>query len=160
RARALDRALRLLRDRPHGHQQGELHDPRERRQDRRAARRVRLPRVGAPSVRLDRHVRRRSRLLPAQGAAHRRRQPRRLPIAYYRAMSDMQLQRQVEGVGLQTQTKYTIKRRFWSFLERIFRVYTADGQLIMFVKHPLLKLREEFQVYGDEAQTRPLLLVK
>ena len=71
-------------------------------------------------------------------------------------MSDMQLQRQVEGVGLQTQTRYTIKRRFWSFLERIFRVYTADGQLIMFVKHPLLKLREEFQVYGDEAQTRPL----
>jgi hypothetical protein len=30
----------------------------------------------------------------------------------------------------------------------------------MFVKHPVLKLREEFQVYGDEAQTRPLLLVK
>lgn len=75
-------------------------------------------------------------------------------------MSDMQLQRQVEGVGLQTQTRYTIKRRFWSFLERIFRVYTADGQLIMFVKHPLMKLREEFQVYADEAKTRPLLLVK
>ena len=75
-------------------------------------------------------------------------------------MSDMQLQRQVENVGLQTQTKYTIKRRFWSFFERIFRVYTADGQLIMFVKHPVLRLREEFQVYGDEAQTKPLLLVK
>jgi hypothetical protein len=30
---------------------------------------------------------------------------------------------------------YVIKRRFWSFLERIFRVFTADGQLIMYVKH-------------------------
>jgi uncharacterized protein YxjI len=71
-----------------------------------------------------------------------------------------ELQRQVQPVGLQTQSQYTIKRRFWSFLERIFRVYTADGQLIMFVKHPVLKLREEFQVYADEAKTRPLLLVK
>jgi uncharacterized protein YxjI len=71
-----------------------------------------------------------------------------------------ELQREVHQVALQTQSSYTIKRRFWSFLERIFRVYTADGQLIMFVKHPVLKLREEFQVYADEARTRPLLLVK
>jgi hypothetical protein len=75
-------------------------------------------------------------------------------------MSELQLERQVQGVGLQTQSKYTIKRKFWSFLERIFRVFTADGQLIMFVKHPVLKLREEFQVYADEARSRPLLLVK
>ena len=72
----------------------------------------------------------------------------------------MQLERQVQGVGLQTQTKYTIKRKFWSFLERIFRVFTADGQLFMYVQHPVLKLREEFQVYADEAKTRPILLVK
>jgi uncharacterized protein YxjI len=72
----------------------------------------------------------------------------------------MQLERQVQGVGLQTQSKYTIKRKFWSFLERIFRVFTADGQLFMYVQHPVLKLREEFQVYADEAKTRPLLLVK
>ena len=75
-------------------------------------------------------------------------------------MSEMQLERQVQGVGLQTQTKYTIKRKFWSFLERIFRVFTADGQLFMYVQHPVLKLREEFQVYADEAKTRPILLVK
>jgi len=71
-----------------------------------------------------------------------------------------ELVRQVGSVGLTTQSRYTIKRNFWSFFERIFRVLTPDGQVIMFVKHPLLKLREEFQVYADEAQTRPLMRVK
>jgi uncharacterized protein YxjI len=71
-----------------------------------------------------------------------------------------ELVREVHGVSLTTQSHYRIKRRFWSFFERIFRVYTADGQLIMFVKHPVFKLREEFQVFADEARTRPLLLVK
>jgi hypothetical protein len=71
-----------------------------------------------------------------------------------------ELVREVAPVGLQTQSQYTIKRRFWSFFERIFRVYTPDGQIVMFVKHPVLRLREEFQVYADEAKTRPLLLVK
>jgi len=71
-----------------------------------------------------------------------------------------ELVRQVGPVGLQTQSRYIIKRNFWSFFERIFRVLTPDGQVIMFVKHPLLKLREEFQVYADEAQQRSLLLVK
>jgi uncharacterized protein YxjI len=70
------------------------------------------------------------------------------------------LSREVGGVSLATQSRYTIKRNFWSFLERIFRVMTPDGQVIMFVKHPVLRLREEFQVYADEAQTRPLLRVK
>ena len=46
------------------------------------------------------------------------------------------------------------------FLERIFKVFTHDGQIIMFVKHPIFRLREEFKVYADEAQTRPLLTVK
>jgi uncharacterized protein YxjI len=70
------------------------------------------------------------------------------------------LVREVAGVSLQTQSHYIIKRKFWSFFERIFRVFTADGQLIMYIKHPLLKLREEFTVYADEAQTRPLLFMK
>jgi len=71
-----------------------------------------------------------------------------------------ELIREVAGVSLATQRHYIIKRKFWSFLERVFRVWTADGQLIMFIKHPLLKLREEFMVYEDEGQTRPLLRVK
>lgn len=70
------------------------------------------------------------------------------------------LVREVAGVNLATQGQYIIKRRFWSFFERIFRVWTPDGQLIMYIKHPLLKFREEFTVYADEAQTRPLLFMK
>jgi uncharacterized protein YxjI len=42
----------------------------------------------------------------------------------------------------------------------VFRVFTGDGQLIMYIQHPLLKLREEFMVYADEAKTRPLLKIK
>ena len=72
----------------------------------------------------------------------------------------MELAREVEPVGLATQTSYTIKRRFWSFMERVFRVFTRDGQLFMYVEHPVLKLREEFMVYADESKTQPLLRVK
>jgi hypothetical protein len=70
------------------------------------------------------------------------------------------LSRQVGGVSLATQSHYIIRRKFWSVLERVFRVFTGDGQLIMYIQHPLLKLREEFMVYADEARTRPLLRVK
>ncbi len=71
-----------------------------------------------------------------------------------------ELVREVAGVSLATQTNYTIKRKFFSIFERVFRVFTADGQLFMYIKHPLMKLREEFSVFGDEAQTRPILKVK
>jgi hypothetical protein len=70
------------------------------------------------------------------------------------------LTREVGGVSLATQSHYIIRRKFWSVLERVFRVFTGDGQLIMYIQHPLLKLREEFVVYADEAKTRPLLKVK
>lgn len=71
-----------------------------------------------------------------------------------------ELVREVRSVSLATQSHYVIKRKFWSVLERVFRVFTADGQLIMYIQHPLLRLREEFMVYADEAKTRPLLRVK
>ena len=70
------------------------------------------------------------------------------------------LSREVGGVSLATQSHYIIRRKFWSMFERVFRVFTGDGQLIMYIQHPLLKLREEFLVYADEAKTRPLLKVK
>ena len=70
------------------------------------------------------------------------------------------LSREVGGVSLSTQSHYIIRRKFWSVFERVFRVFTGDGQLIMYIQHPLLKLREEFQVYADEAKTRPLLSIK
>jgi hypothetical protein len=70
------------------------------------------------------------------------------------------LSREVGSVSLATQSHYIIRRKFWSVFERVFRVFTADGQLIMYIRHPLLKLREEFMVYGDEDMTQPLLRVK
>jgi hypothetical protein len=70
------------------------------------------------------------------------------------------LTREVAGVTLQTQSHYVIRRKFWSFFERVFRVFTGDGQLIMYIQHPLFRLREQFTVYADEDKTRPLLLVK
>jgi uncharacterized protein YxjI len=70
------------------------------------------------------------------------------------------LTREVQPVSLATQSRYRIKRPLFSFFERTFRVFTADGQLIMFVRHPILRLREEFMVYADEAMQRPLLRVK
>jgi len=71
-----------------------------------------------------------------------------------------ELVREVASVSLQTQRHYTIKRKFWSVFERVFRVFTPDGQLFMYIKHPMLRLREEFVVHADEAQTRPLLRLK
>jgi uncharacterized protein YxjI len=75
-------------------------------------------------------------------------------------MMSTELTREVSPVSLATQSHYVIKRKFWSFLERVFRVFTGDGQLIMYIQHPLMKLREEFMVYADEAKTKPLLRVK
>jgi uncharacterized protein YxjI len=70
------------------------------------------------------------------------------------------LTREVQPVSLTSQSRYRIKRNFWSVFERTFRVFTLDGQLIMLVKHPVFRFREEFTVYADEAQQRPLLFIK
>ena len=70
------------------------------------------------------------------------------------------LTREVQPVSLTSQSRYRIKRNFWSIFERTFRVFTLDGQLIMLVKHPVFRFREEFTVYGDEALERPLLFIK
>ena len=56
--------------------------------------------------------------------------------------------------------RYTIKRPFFSFLGRKFHVYAPDGSLVMFIKHPLLKMRQEFTIYTDESESTPLLTIK
>lgn len=70
------------------------------------------------------------------------------------------LTRAAQPTGLATQNHYRIKRPFWSFLERTFRVFSPDGQLYMLVRHPIFRLREEFVVHADEGRTRGLLRVK
>ncbi len=56
--------------------------------------------------------------------------------------------------------RYLIKRPFWSLFGRKYHVYAPDGSLVMFLKHPLMKLRSEFTIYTDESESTPLLLVK
>ncbi|WP_438016178.1 hypothetical protein WMF18_35845 [Sorangium sp. So ce315] len=55
---------------------------------------------------------------------------------------------------------YTIKRPFWSLLGRKFHVFAPDGTLVCFVKHPLLKLRQEFTLFTDESESQPLLTIR
>lgn len=56
--------------------------------------------------------------------------------------------------------RYVIKRPWLSFFERTFRVFGPDGRLALFVRHPIMKLRSEWQIFGDEARTETLLKVK
>jgi uncharacterized protein YxjI len=53
-----------------------------------------------------------------------------------------------------------VRRPFWQWFHRKFEVLAPDGQTVAFVLHPILKLREEFTIYADRAQTEPLLHVK
>jgi hypothetical protein len=54
----------------------------------------------------------------------------------------------------------TIKRPFFSFLDRTFRVMDGAGNLVAFVRHPLLKLREQFKVFADEGMASPLATIQ
>jgi uncharacterized protein YxjI len=72
----------------------------------------------------------------------------------------MALQREVQSVSVATQTTYRIKRNFWSFFDRKFSVRTMDDQPMLFVKHPLFKFREEFNICTDETETVPVFRLK
>ena len=58
------------------------------------------------------------------------------------------------------QAKYVIKRPWISFFNRTFRVYGEDGALVLFVQHPIFKLRGEWQIFADEAKSESLVRVK
>lgn len=55
---------------------------------------------------------------------------------------------------------YIIKRPFFSFFDRTFRAFNAAQELVMFVRHPLMRLREQFQVFADEAMQQPLAQIQ
>jgi hypothetical protein len=61
---------------------------------------------------------------------------------------------------LYQQPAYVIVRPLWSLLGRVYRVYTADGRLAMFVRHPLFRIRERLILFADEEETIPLLEVR
>lgn len=70
------------------------------------------------------------------------------------------LKREVDRVALSNQSRFVIKRKFWSFLERKFYVWTHDGQPILFVKHPLFRFRDEFNICSDETETHKIYKLK
>lgn len=44
-------------------------------------------------------------------------------------------------------SQYVLKRPAFSVLGRRYYVYATDGTPLLFLKHPMLKLREEFTIY-------------
>ena len=56
--------------------------------------------------------------------------------------------------------QYTIRRPFFSLLGRKYYVYAPDGSLVMFLKHPMMKLRQEFTIYTDDTESTPLLTIR
>jgi uncharacterized protein YxjI len=57
-------------------------------------------------------------------------------------------------------TKFTIKRPFFTFFGRVFRVYGPDGQLVLFVKHKIFTFKDEWNIFRDESEQVPLIRVK
>jgi hypothetical protein len=60
---------------------------------------------------------------------------------------------------LYQRANYRIVRPFFS-LGRAYYVYAEDGRLALFVRHPLLSLRERLLLYADEDETVPILEVR
>ena len=56
--------------------------------------------------------------------------------------------------------QYVIKRPFLQFLGRKYHVYAPDGSPVVFLKHPLMKMRGEFTIYTDKTETVPILVVR
>ncbi len=57
-------------------------------------------------------------------------------------------------------TRYTIKRPWLTFLGRKFYVYGPDGQVVLFVRHKMMTLKDEWNVFSDDTERVPLLKVK
>lgn len=77
-------------------------------------------------------------------------------------MSDTALT--ARGAGLTVDpfsvTRFTIKRPFFSLFGRQFRVFGPDGQLLLFVRHKMFTLRDEWNIFRDESEQAPLIRVK
>ena len=58
------------------------------------------------------------------------------------------------------QPAYAIVRPLWSLLGRVYRVYTPDGRLAMFVRRPFLRIRDRLILFADEDETVPLLEIR
>src|SRR5690349_11208951 len=58
------------------------------------------------------------------------------------------------------QQKYTIKRPFLTLFGRTFDVFGADGQQVLYVKHKIFTLKDEWNIFADSSEKTPLMRVK
>lgn len=56
--------------------------------------------------------------------------------------------------------RFTAKKALFSFLGRVFRVYSPSGQLRYFVKKKAFRLKEEINVFSDESQSTIALVIR
>ncbi|GDX81551.1 hypothetical protein LBMAG42_33620 [Deltaproteobacteria bacterium] len=54
---------------------------------------------------------------------------------------------------------FVAKKAFFSFLGGTFRIFGPDGQLQFYVKQKAFRLKEELNVFADEAQTQKRLTI-
>jgi len=58
------------------------------------------------------------------------------------------------------QNQYVAKKALFSFLGGTFRIFGTDGSLQFYIKQKAFKLKEEINVFADEAQTQKRLSIK
>lgn len=56
-------------------------------------------------------------------------------------------------------TTYTIKRPFFTFLGREFRVFDPAGNQVLYVRHKIWSLKDKWNIFTDESMNMPLVAV-
>ncbi len=56
-------------------------------------------------------------------------------------------------------TQYVLRRQIFALTGK-FRLYTLDGQLVLFSQQKMFKLREDIRVYSDEDKSQELLYIQ
>jgi uncharacterized protein YxjI len=59
-----------------------------------------------------------------------------------------------------SQKQYIIRRPFLTLFGRTFHVFGADGQQVLFVRHKIFSLKDEWSIFSDDSEQTPLLKVK
>lgn len=57
-----------------------------------------------------------------------------------------------------THPRYTLQRKFFSIANQ-FRIFNPEGELVMFTRQKMFKLREDIRIYEDESRSHELLLI-
>jgi uncharacterized protein YxjI len=67
---------------------------------------------------------------------------------------------QPAGANPYAHSNYQIKKAFFNFLNRKFRIYDPMGQLVLYCEMKAFKLKEDIRVYSDEAKTQEVMVMK